>query len=127
MRFDVVTKRGTSEHRQLAEELRLLAFAGSPDNPTWLADDAATELLDAEPVGNVTAEQSRSLVTEVVEAYNRLAPALEHAAEERAAALLDAHVRVREGARLKGVRYEVDPQPPVDVLGAYVLLPRPTL
>jgi hypothetical protein len=36
-------------------------------------------------------------------------------------------MRVREGARLKGVRYEVDPQPPVDVLGAYVLLPKPAL
>jgi len=40
---------------------------------------------------------------------------------------LDAHTRVREGARIKRVRHQVEPQPPVDVLGAYVLLPRPTL
>jgi hypothetical protein len=128
MRFDVVTKRGSSEHRQLAEELQLLAFAGSPREPDWLTEESASaELLDAEPSGNVTPEQARSLVTEVVEAYDRLSPTLEGAAERRAAALLDAHMRVREGARLKGVRYEVVPQPPVDVLGAYVFLPRPTL
>jgi hypothetical protein len=127
MRFDVVTKRGSSEHRQLAEELQLLAFAGSPGEPDWLTEEAAGELLGAEPSGNVTPEQARSLVTEVVEAYGRLSPTLEDAAEQRAAALLDAHMRVREGARLKGVRYEVDPQPPVDVLGAYILLPKPAL
>jgi superfamily II DNA or RNA helicase len=127
MRVDVVTRRASGEHRQLAEELRLVAFSGSPDEPDWLSEEAAAELLDAEPSGNVTPEQSRSLVAEVVGAYDRLAPTLERAADDCAAALLDAHMRVREGARLKGVRYEVDPQPPVDVLGAYVLLPRPTL
>ncbi len=60
-------------------------------------------------------------------AYDSLRPALDQAARERAKALLDAHTRVREGARLKGVRYSVEPQPPVDVLGVYVLLPKPTL
>jgi hypothetical protein len=127
MRFDVVTRRGSDEHRQLAEELRLLAFQGAPGEASWLSEEAAAELLDAEPSGNVASDQARSLVAEVVVGHEKLAPALEQAAEERAEALLDAHVRVREGARLKGVRHQVAPQPPVDVLGAYVLLPRPTL
>lgn len=127
MRFDVVTRRGGDEHRQLAEEIRLLAFEGAPAAAAWLAEERAAELLSAEPSGNVPPDQARTLVSEVVAGYEALVPALEEAAAARAAALLDAHTRVREGARQKGVRHRVDPQPPVDVLGAYVLLPRPAL
>jgi hypothetical protein len=127
MRFDVVTKRGETERRQLAEEIGLLAFEGAPGKDGWLSEERATALLAAEPSGNVSPDQARALVAEVVDAYRLLQPALERAAEERADRLLDAHARVREGARLKGVRYSVEPQPPVDVLGAYVLLPQPTL
>jgi len=38
-------------------------------------------------------------------------------------ALLDAYQRVGEAARLKGVRYRVEPQLPPDVLGVYIYLP----
>ena len=127
MRFDVITKRGTDAYRQLAEEMRLLAFEGAPDNATWLPEEQAAALLAAEPSGNVTPDQARVLLAEVVGGYEAITPALERAAADKADALLDAHVRVREGARLKGVRYEVVPQPPVDLLGVYVLLPRPAL
>lgn len=127
MRFDVVTRRDGHERRQLAEETRLLAFEGDPTSPTWLDDDKAAELLAAEPTGNVAPEQARELTADVVTAYDVLSLAFEAAAEARAQALLDAHERVREGARMKGVRYRVEPQPPIDVLGAYILLPRPSL
>jgi hypothetical protein len=128
MRFDVVTKRrGGDDRRQLAEEVNLLAFEGSPDAPEWLDDERATGLVAAEPSGNVGPDQARGLVSEVVDAYGLLRSELDKAANQRAGALLDAHTRVREGARLKGVQYEVESQPPVDVLGAYVLLPRPSL
>ncbi|HEX4680480.1 MAG TPA: helicase-related protein [Gaiellaceae bacterium] len=127
MRFDVITRRGGEEGRQLAEETRLLAFVGDPTSPTWLDDEEAAQLLGADPSGNVAPEQARELVAEVVGAYDMCAPALGAAAESRAQALLDAHERVREGARMKGVRYLVEPQPPVDLLGSYVLLPRPSL
>jgi hypothetical protein len=128
MRFDVITRRrGHDDTRQLAEEIRLLAYEGSPSNPTWLDDDRAVQLLHAEPSGNVTPDQARTLVTEVIDAYDTLAPALEQFADSQAQALRDAHARVREGARQKGVAFTVETKPPVDVLGAYVLLPRPTL
>jgi hypothetical protein len=107
--------------------MRLLAFAGAPDNATWLPEHHATALLTAEPSGNVAPDQARALLAEVVGAYETLTPTLEHAAAETSEVLLSAHVRVREGARLKGVRYEVVPQLPVDLLGAYVFLPRPAL
>ena len=42
---------------------------------------------------------------------------------ERAAAQLEAHERVREASRKRG-RVSIEPVLPVDILGAYVLLPR---
>jgi superfamily II DNA or RNA helicase len=122
-RFDVITRRGDDEQRQLAEETRLLAFAGASEDAEWLDDEAASELLTAEPDANVVPEQARDLVAKVVQNYDELRPRIDEAAHERAAALLDAQRRVREGARLRGVRYEVQPQLPADVLGVYVLLP----
>jgi superfamily II DNA or RNA helicase len=129
MRFDVVTKRRQGgDRRQLAEEIRLLAFEGAPGaDPRWLDDETSAALLEAGPAGNIIPDDARSRVAEVVDAYEELAPALDQVAHERAQALYDAHMRVREGARLKGVSYEVEPQPPVDVLGIYVLLPTPSL
>jgi hypothetical protein len=44
-------------------------------------------------------------------------------AGERAAAQLAAHERVRESLRARG-RVTIKPVLPVDILGAYVLLPR---
>lgn len=128
MRFDVITRRrGHDDTRQLAEEIRLLAYEGPPATATWLDDDRAVQLLHAEPSGNITPVQARTLVSEVIDAYDTLAPALEQFADSQAEALHDAHARVREGARQKGVAFTVETKPPVDVLGAYVLLPRPTL
>ena len=46
-------------------------------------------------------------------------------AAERAAAQLAAHERVREAARTKG-RVGIQPVLPVDILGAYVLIPAPS-
>jgi hypothetical protein len=42
---------------------------------------------------------------------------------ERAAAQLEAHERVREASRTRG-KVTIEPVLPVDILGAYVLLPR---
>jgi len=48
-------------------------------------------------------------------------------AQERAAALLEAHERVRGAARGQGVTYSVEPPGPPDLLGIYVFLPLPKL
>ena len=53
----------------------------------------------------------------------KLQIALEAVASERASQQLAAHERVREAARAKG-RVSIAPVLPVDILGAYVLLPR---
>jgi superfamily II DNA or RNA helicase len=122
-RFDVITKRRDEERRLLAEECRLVAFAGAPDASDWLDDATAQALLDAEPDANVAPEQAREVVRRVVEGYPMFASQLDAIASERAAELLESHARVREGARISGVQYAVEPQFPPDVLGVYVFLP----
>ena len=44
-------------------------------------------------------------------------------AQEREEALLAAHRRVRTAAQARGVRYRVEPQLPLDLLGIYIYLP----
>jgi hypothetical protein len=123
LRYDMVTRQRDAERSQLAEECRLLAFAGPPDAPEWLDETATEALLRAEPGANIYPEQAAGFVRSVVEAFDRLRPRLEEEAQQRARALLDAHRRVREGAGLRGVSYRVTPQLPVDMLGIYVYLP----
>jgi hypothetical protein len=77
------------------------------------------------------ARPERTLIPTLVEqqlglllpALPKFQQALESVARERAAAQLAAHERVREAVRTKG-RVTIQPVLPVDILGAYVLLPR---
>jgi superfamily II DNA or RNA helicase len=130
-RFDITTRRGAGkaalEENELAEECGLLAFEGAPESATWLGAEQAEALLTAEPSGNVLPEQARERVQQVIVAADALGLQLEAAAELRAEALLEAHRRVRQAARLKGLSYQVTPQLPVDLLGVYVYLPDPTV
>jgi hypothetical protein len=52
-----------------------------------------------------------------------LAAGLEELAAERATSLLAIHRKLRDESRIRGLRYDVRPQLPVDLLGIYVLLP----
>ena len=56
-------------------------------------------------------------------ALPKLQQALQPVASGRAAAQLVAHERVRDATRTKG-RLTIEPVLPVDILGAYVLLPK---
>ncbi len=122
-RFDLVTRTKDGKSSQLAEECRLLAFAGPPETPEWLEEPTAEALLDAEPAGNILPEQASGFVRKVVDGFESLRPRIEEEARARAKALLDAHRRVREEARIKGAAHAVEPQLPADVLGIYVFLP----
>jgi hypothetical protein len=122
-RFDVITRHGDEERRLLAEECRLVAFAGAPEHAEWLDDTAAQVFLDAEPDANVAPEQARDFVRRVVDAYPLLASHLDRVAAQRADELRESHMRVRAGARITGVQNAVAAQLPPDVLGIYVFLP----
>ncbi|HLH71038.1 MAG TPA: helicase-related protein [Candidatus Dormibacteraeota bacterium] len=122
-RFHLVVSRDGQELPLLAEDAGLLAFAGPPSEPEWLPAEEAERLLGLRPTANLAPEARRRFVAQVLEAMPRLADHLDEDARRRARALLETHRRVREGARVTGVRYRVEPNLPPDVLGVYVYLP----
>lgn len=122
-RVRILSRRRGEEHLQLAEECRLLAFAGAPENAEWLEEADAERLLGAEPAANIAADRASEFVRRVLDGFDALRPRIEEEARHRAEAIRDAHRRVREAARIAGVSYDVQPQLPADVLGIYVFLP----
>lgn len=115
-------QRGEEATPLLAEDVQVVGFTGSPNNPVWLETAEAEQLLQAEPDANVSPQQATSFVGRVTSNMDGLQAALEQMADERAQTLLDAHRRVRTAARATG-SYEVRPQLPVEVLGVYLLIP----
>jgi hypothetical protein len=107
----------------LAEEIVPLACTGASDAPTWLGPDIGEQLLAARPERNLVPTAIEQQLALLLPALPKLQVALEAVAEERASLQLTAHERVREAARAKG-RVSIAPVLPVDLLGAYVLLPR---
>lgn len=122
-RYHLTTTQAERTWQTLAEDVAILAFQGTPDTATWLDDDATAALLTASPSGNIDPGQARHYHQRFLDAAAALTPHLERTAQARAEALLDAHRRVREAARAKGLRYQVEPLLPVDILGAYTYLP----
>ena len=117
-----VTQRDRAPRELLAEDAILAAFTGTPDDPSWLSDDQAAQLLEVDPDGNVAHDVAVRQLERARDAIPTIEPRLDELAHLRASAVLDAHRRVRASARAQG-SYEVRPQLPVDVLGLYVYLP----
>jgi hypothetical protein len=123
-RFHIVTRIGQDERPLLAEDAQLVAFTGPPQTPEWLPADAAEQLLAAEPEANVPPEQARDFVRKVVEGIEPLRPRLAELARERGEQLLDAHRRVRQASKARGVSHRIEAQDVPDVLGIFVYLPK---
>jgi len=102
----------------LAEECITVGFSGAPDTPTWLDD--VDDLYQAMPAENITDDQKRGFIQQVLDAYAHLTPHLNQIAHTRAQTLLQAHTRVR---RNKAITYDVQPQLPFDIIGIYIYLP----
>lgn len=122
-RYHIISRKGNIEQPLLAEDCQLFAFTGAPEKAQWLSFSETELLLNAEPDEIIYSEQARTFIQRVVEGYNLLEPTINQMAVERGQALLDAHTRVRQAARIKGVRHKVEPQLPPDILGIYVFLP----
>jgi len=122
-RYHIIQTHNDIERPLLAEDCRLLAFVGSPQNAVWLEENEAEKLLSAQPDGNITAEQAAEFVRRVIDGYEYLRSRLDQAAVQRGGELLEAHQRVRLAARTRNVRYRVEPQLPPDILGIYIFLP----
>ena len=56
LRFHLIaTGRDGAEQPLLAEDVALVGFEGTPDDPTWLDERSIEQLLDASPSANVLA------------------------------------------------------------------------
>jgi superfamily II DNA or RNA helicase len=122
-RYHIVTHNDDRERQLLAEDSQVVGFTGSPASAEWISSERVSQLLDAVPTQNIDRERATHFIQLVLEGMQGLTPALQHLAAKRGEELLDAHRRVRAAARWRGVRQEIRPELPPDVLGIYVYLP----
>ena len=87
-----------------------------------LDTDAIEQLLIAQPTTNLTDSLVRQQLDHLFAQLQSIDPFLEQNAQDRAAALLDAHTRVRTASRATG-QVTVEPVLPVDILGCFIYLP----
>ncbi len=114
---------GADTETILCEEIVPLACTGPADAPQWLTPEAGESLLSTRPERTLLPTAIDQQLGIILPALSKFQKAMEQIASERAALQLAAHERVREAARTRG-RVTIQPVLPVDILGAYVLLPR---
>jgi len=108
----------------LCEEIVPLAFQGAAASPQWIDGDHAEALLTARPDANIPSSLVDQQLPLLLGGLADLQPALAAVAAGRADLQLKAHERVREASRAKA-KVRIEPVLPVDILGAYLLLPVP--
>ena len=113
----------TAGETLLCEEIAPLAATGSADAPHWLNGEDSERLLAVVPdsnLGQTLIDQQLALLSAALPVWQT---ALQTIASERANVQREAHERVRQAAKTTG-RVTIEPVLPVDILGAYLLLPR---
>lgn len=107
----------------LCEEIVTLACTGPSDSPQWLAEEDAEKLLSARAEANLLESAIKQQIDLLTTALPKLRESLAPVAKQRAILQLEAHERIRQSLKNKG-RTEVEPVLPVDILGAFVLMPK---
>ncbi|WP_422733372.1 DEAD/DEAH box helicase [Micromonospora sp. WMMD558] len=125
-RFHLTLPSRTGTRQIVAEDARLLAFAGAPANATWLPTDDALRLLDATADENTDPDFGERTMSRILDGLPEVTDHLEAYGEELAADLLASHRRVRSAAGEIVRGLTVTAQKPADILGAYVYLPAST-
>jgi superfamily II DNA or RNA helicase len=123
-RYDILTKKEKVETPLLAEDCKVLGFEGFPSEAVWLNEERTESILKLRPDANIDKSLASDLVQDIINEYDQIQPHLEQVAKENGQKLLESHQRVRAAAQAKGIRFEVEPKLPVDVLGIYVYLPK---
>ncbi|MFC8299494.1 DEAD/DEAH box helicase [Micromonospora orduensis] len=122
-RFHLTLPSRTGTRQLVAEDARLLAFAGAPANATWLPTDDALRLLDATADENTDPAFGERTMSRILDGLPEVTHHLEAYGEELASELLASHRRVRSAAGEIVRGLTVTAQKPADILGAYVYLP----
>ena len=113
----------------LCEEIVPLACTGKPSAPYWLSPEESEHLLAAGPAGNMQPSAVRQQLDRLLlPSLEPLQAALAVVADERATAQLASHRRVRDASGrsptgVRRARTTIQPVLPVDILGAWALLP----
>ncbi len=124
LRYQINSAGAGEDTPLLAEDAQVVAFAGPPDAPEWLPQDAAEHLLAVEPNANTSAAQAADVIGKVLANLDHLRSWLNGFAQDRGRQILTAHERVREAARMRGTAH-IEAKLPADVLGVFVYLPVP--
>jgi len=123
LRFRLALPVGDTTRQLVAEDARVLAFEGAPQNAVWLPDSRAVELLHVPPSGNVVAGAAHDALSKIVDGLGGLGDHLDAVADEHADRLLGTHRRVRAGSGAGRRGLTVTAQHPVDVLSVQIMLP----
>ena len=107
----------------LCEEIIPVACTGAAAAPDWLPPEESERLMASRPESNLLHTAIDQQLDALLPSLPTFQVSLERVANERATAQLAAHRRVRTATRTRG-RIAVEPVLPVDILAAYVLLPR---
>ena len=70
-RFQLMLPGRYGDKPLIAEDARVLGFAGSPANPEWLADEAAQALLSATADANTAPEFARAAISRILDGLPR--------------------------------------------------------
>jgi superfamily II DNA or RNA helicase len=115
------------DRTDMAEEARVLAFTGAPNNPSWLNEAEVDELLQSRASANVG--DVSNMMSNILGTLPLLTDTLNAKAQAVAEEIRDAHREVRIVARgdragQLGIRgLSVEANLPVDILGVYVYSP----
>jgi superfamily II DNA or RNA helicase len=123
-RFQLILPGRYGDVPLIAEDARVLGFAGAPSAMSeWLPDADATALLGAKPDENTMPEFAARTISRVLSGLDEVLPHVNARGAEFAEELREAHRRVRRisDQAVRGVRVPLAGD--ADILGVYVCLP----
>mgnify|MGYP000610313363 CR=1 FL=1 len=118
--MEVLTKK-----KVVAEEMYLWGYRGASNEAVQLEYSEAKKLLqEAVSLANLSPERQKDDLARELEQFEKMQPKFVELASKRAEHLVEAHSRFKK--LVGGRRYEkVVPVLPPDVMGIYVLMPKP--
>jgi superfamily II DNA or RNA helicase len=122
-RFQLILPGRYGDLPLIAEDARVLGFAGAPTSAVWISDDDAVALINAKADENTNLQLAGRNITTMLSGLDEVRPQVNARAGEFAAELREAHRRVRQSVAQAVRGLTVTPAGDADILGVYVYLP----
>jgi superfamily II DNA or RNA helicase len=122
-----VIKEVRSQHEVVSEEMYLWGYRGSGENIQTIQYEEALQLIrETSSTSNLSEERQKEDYRYEAARFEDLQPRFMKLATERAESLVEAHGRFKQ--LVGGRRYEkATPVLPPDIMGVYILIPKPKL